>query len=211
MSYFDWINIGTSNFGAFAHDLPGQRGISIEPVKTYLDGLPDWDTHIKMHCAATHNKSQDFIDLYWIPPNAALSLPPHHKHWSGLNAVGGYHMQHIKHGVEKFVQIDKVPLKNIAEIFLECDVTGVGRLKIDTEGYDCLIMTGVYEWLKDHPRLDRPMGNIRSPWAPTFIEFETNSLCSKEDVDEVIKKFDSIGYYVSRRDHDTFLKLRPNL
>ena len=200
MSYFDWINIGTSDFGALAHDLRGP-GISVEPVKIYLDGLPNWDTHIKMCCAVTHNKSQDFIDLYWIPPDAALNLPPHHKHWSGLNAVGGYHVQHIRHGVEKFVQIDKVPLKNIAEIFLECDVTGVGRLKIDTEGYDCLIMTGLYEWLKDH-QPHRP---------PTFIEFETNSLCSKEDVDEVIKKFDSIGYYVSRRDHDTFLKLRPNL
>ena len=48
---YDFIEIGTSDFDTLLETTINKIGISIEPLKYYLDNLPNNDKVIKVNCA----------------------------------------------------------------------------------------------------------------------------------------------------------------
>lgn len=194
---YDFIEIGTSNFNTLIEKSDNlEIGISVEPVSFYLDSLEDKPFVKKINAGITHNKKSDFIDVYYIPLDIIekKKLP---KWFRGCNRIGEFHPLHIKHSVTKLVLIERVPLKNFSELILENEVHEVKFIKIDTEGHDCIIMEGINDFYFKNPNFSKPKK----------IKFETNENSKPSQVDEIIKKFKSLGYRVSSRGYDTVVEI----
>lgn len=195
----DFLEIGTSNFDTCIQKCSDEQfGISVEPLQFYLDDLPNKLNVKKIHAAVTHNKPSDMMNIFYIPPNIVdeQNLPQWFK---GCNKIGNYHPLHIKHNVQKHVKVEEVVLLNVDELLVQQNVKGIQFLKIDTEGHDCIILDGFYEYLtKKTPE-----------YYPVEILFETNEHTTSARVDDIIKKFSGLGYIVVHRGYDTLLKYQP--
>jgi len=201
MQDLDFIEIGTSNFDTLLEKCSSKEyGISIEPLKTYLDDLPENPNVKKINCAVTHNKVSDFINIYYIPKNQIVT----HKlqEWfKGCNTIGKYHPLHIKHNVQHLVQIDKVPLVNISDLLHTENVRKIKYLKIDTEGHDVVILKGLHEYLSTKSKI----------YYPEKIKFESNEHTLPEKVTEIINLFMNLGYRLVSRGYDTHLTLDSSI
>jgi len=212
---YDFVEIGTADFKTITQKArKDTRGLSVDAVKTYLDRLPDKPFHTKIHSAITHDKKSDHVDVYYIPPSIIKEhgLP----HWlGGCNSIGDYHPHHLQkrnlkgfpllflgsdssETLKKFVKIEKVPLKNYSELIVENNATDVDFLKIDTEGHDCTIMSGVYDFYKNNNDFNKP----------SKILFETNRLSDQQEVKDIKTLFCQFGYKVEKTTRfDTVLQL----
>ena len=87
----DYIEIGTSDFDALVEKHEG-NGISIEPLKFYLDALPKKENNIKINAAVSNFIGK--IKVYYIHPNDIINynLPS----WvRGCNSISEPHPQII--------------------------------------------------------------------------------------------------------------------
>lgn len=197
---FDFIEIGTSIFDTLCQSCSDtEKGISVEPIKSYLDQLPNKTNVTKVQTAITANRTSDFVDIYYFPE----SVIDDWSRWGdksalkGCNSIGKYHDWHK--GWEQYVTIEKVPLLNIDEFLTNQNVRGIKYLKIDTEGHDCVIMNGLFDYLATKP----------SEYFPKKIMFETNSHTLATDADAVLERAYRIGYVLVYRGFDTIIEL-PN-
>jgi len=193
---FDFIEIGTSNFDTLIEKADDNTfGISIEPLKVYLDDLPNPKNVVKLNCAISLDSSTNDIDFFYISPDIIKEhrLKPFLR---GCNCIGNYHPMHVKHKLEKHVAVTKVKQKTYESIISDYNITELEYLKIDTEGGDCRIMEQVF--------------NCSNKLKPKKIKFETNSLSKQNEVNNIIKKFKTINYSVldtNKQKTDTVLIL----
>jgi hypothetical protein len=195
---YDFIEIGTSNFDTLIQiAIDTSTGLSIEPIKHYLDCLPDKPGVKKLNIAVSRDNTDGVLDVYYVPEDVivAKGLPDWLK---GCNSIGDYHLQHQLLNVTDLVVKQSVLMVPIADIFIEHDVTELYYLKIDTEGSDSEIMLHLYNYLKTEP----------STKYPKKILFESNDLSDKVQVDLVKSKFAELGYKVAYAGYDTILVLR---
>lgn len=193
---YDFIEIGTSNFDTLIQNATIEKGISVEPLKYYLDCLPNKPNVKKVNVAITDKPLSDTVDFYYIPEKVIVENRLY-SWFKGCNTINNYHPLHIYHNVQRFVKIDKVPLISISDLFIQNNVRKVKYLKIDTEGHDCVILKGLYEYLKTKDKI----------YYPDRILFETNENTKPEQVDEILNLYLPIGYKLVSRDYDTIIQL----
>ena len=107
---YDFIEIGTSDFHTLIESATDETiGLSIEPIKYYLDRLPNRTNVTKVQAAVSN--TDDFIDIYYISNDNIVknNLP----FWvRGCNSVSKPHLYtKSKIGDElydRIVTIDKV-------------------------------------------------------------------------------------------------------
>ena len=186
----DFLEIGTSNFDTLIQSSQNEIGMSVEPITHYLNALPNKPNVIKVNVAITSNKTDDFVDVYYIPENV-IDTVGLHPCLKGCNSIGNYHGLHWD-SVKQYVQIDKVPLMDIDELLIQYNVRKIKYLKIDTEGHDCIILSGLFEYLKTKSR----------EYYPETILFESNEWTSSIMVDETIRIAKTCGYEIQSRDND---------
>ena len=192
---YKFVEIGTSNFDTLIEKANDEDyGLSVEPLSVYLNELPNKKNVKKINMAVTDIKTKN-INMYYIPETIIKenNLPDWFK---GCNTIGDYHPLHKKHNVEKFVRIESVEVISVDKLFYLNNIRGVEYMKIDTEGHDCIILRGLYEYLRYLP----------DHFHPREIKFESNENTKSEVVDSVISLYESIGYYVVIRDYNTVLK-----
>ena len=192
---YDFIEIGTSNFDTLIQTaIDTATGLSIEPIKHYLDCLPNKPKVKKLNIAVSRDNTDGVLDVYYVPEDVivAKGLPDWLK---GCNSIGDYHLQHKNLNVTDLVVKQSVLMVPIADIFIEHDVTELYYLKIDTEGSDSEIMLHLYDYLKTEP----------STKYPKKILFESNELSDMNQVDLVKSKFAELGYKVAYAGYDTIL------
>lgn len=190
---FDFIEIGTSNFDTLIEKATTERGISVDAVKYYIDALPEKPNVIKINAGISNISGS--MDVYYIPENVIKtnSLQPWFK---GCNSVGKYHPLHIKHNVQRHVVIENVKVITCCELFYQNSVKKLKYLKIDTEGHDVIILDSLFKYLKFLPK----------EFYPEKILFETNENSKKSDVNDIIKRYESINYKLISRGYDTIIE-----
>jgi hypothetical protein len=184
---YDFIEIGTSNFDTLIQIATDTAtGLSIEPIKHYLDCLPNKPGVKKLNIAVSRDNTDGFLDIYYVPEDVIIAkrLPTWLK---GCNSIGEYHLQHKKLNVVDLVVKQSVLMVPIADIFIEHDVTELYYLKIDTEGSDADIMLHLYDYLVTQSTTK----------YPKRILFESNELSDPNKVELVKIKFVELGYKVS--------------
>lgn len=196
---YSFIEIGTSCFETLIEEANDETvGLSIEPLKFYLDRLPNKPRVQKLNIAISPTDKFEILKLHYIAEDKIQQhgLPD----WlRGCNSIGNYHPKHIELGVQHLVTVETVPCLPISYVWEAYDVQCVERLKIDTEGLDAKIMLQLWKYLVRYGK--------RHQW-PMRCEFESNSLADPVEVADVIQHYRSVGYLVERSGHDTVLVLK---
>jgi hypothetical protein len=190
---YDFIEIGTSDFDTLLQECKSEIGLSIEPLKIYLDNLPNKDTVIKVNCAVSDKDGM--VDVYWIDPKDIVNynLPDWLKgcnsiiepHPSAIKELKNRNLEHIY----KKSECKCLTWNSIVNIY---DIKEVEYLKIDTEGHDCVIINNILD------------SNIL---LPKKILFENNILSDKNYVNETLEKLKKYGYsIINQRDFDILVE-----
>jgi len=198
MTDYDFIEIGTSDFDTLLElSTSDTFGISIDPLKIYLDKLPDKKNVKKINCAISNRCGT--IDIFYIEPITIkkLKLPDWIK---GCNSITAPHptvyklLSDMKYNPLDIIRKDSVIVKDIKTLMIENNVKSIKTLKIDTEGHDCVILDNYIDYCLIYPNL----------FAKKII-FETNVLSSKDSQDHIINRLISNGYSLISRNTDTIL------
>lgn len=176
---YDFIEIGTSDFETEIQDAGLKKGVSIEPVKRYLDALPNPPHVTKIHGAVSNRSGT--IDVYSISPENIIkhNLPD----WTrGCNSVNAPHKAYAGKVPDEIFTKDTVPVYTFTDIINMCHVKSCKYLKIDTEGHDAIILQSYVECVSKG-----------FPLIPKII-FEDFGWSEKEDVDAILEKLVGYGY-----------------
>ena len=199
---FDYVEIGTCDFDTEIQKDDGKIGLSVEPIKYYLDKLPNKTGCKKIQAAiSSHDQpvkvyflSLETIEMYKLPLWARGCNTINHVH------PGIYHLLKEKGiDIHQVISSYEVPAKTLVSLFTEHHVSGLYYLKIDTEGHDTTILDQFYTSVKSNAYL------------PHKILFESNVLSKKADVDYIIQSYKRIGYDLIKSDYNTVLKLNLNM
>jgi FkbM family methyltransferase len=194
----DFLEIGTSDYDTILQTCSAdQIGMSIEPVKYYLDRLPNKPNVKKFNMAISFHDSETPIEVYYVTSDVIekLQLPD----WvRGCNSIGNYHFQHKELKLEEYVKIDSVKQMPIDKFLIENNIRGIDFLKIDVEGGDCFILKTLMEYLK----------NKTKEYYPKTIMFETNALTEEKLISNTIQLYCINGYDLISFGHETVLKLK---
>jgi FkbM family methyltransferase len=192
----DFLEIGTSDYETCIQGcVEDEVGISVEPLKFYLDKLPNKKNVIKVNSAISKNNEYGSVDLYYIPSEVIESNGL--AFWfKGCNRIGGYHPVHIRHKVTHLVKKEKVNLIPISELLTKYKVKKIKFLKVDIEGLDCYILRNLLDYLKDKS----------FDYYPDSILFESNENTEKQFLQSTIQLFKDLNYTVVFSNQDTLLK-----
>lgn len=191
--HYNFVEIGTSNFRTLIQTVgDDQTGISVEPIKHYLDQLPNRDNVIKLQTAITLQPESDTIDIYWIPQHV---IEKHRlAHWlKGCNSVNEPHIHHKSMKITHLVEKMTVPVMSVKRLVEQYNITKLDLVKIDCEGHDTVIMEGFYNEI------------VEKGISVAKFVFESNATAVKSEVARIIKLYTSIGYTIANRGHDTVL------
>ena len=199
MAHFDFLEIGTADFDAECINA-GQnvRGISVEPLKHYLNKLPKKENITYLNVAVSDKRG--VLPIYYLPEETIdrLGLP----FWlKGTNSVEKPHPTVVAFLSERILKgdilsmaevlcVEEVSVITLMDIFNEFQISSLDLLKVDTEGHDCVILNS---FLKS----DEFKG-----CKPKRIIYESNSLSPKADQDRINLEATKHGYTVTVLDHE---------
>jgi hypothetical protein len=187
---FDFVDIGTCDFGTSADEVltdTNAKVLLIEPLAFYLKRLRVHDNILKANIAIGNKR--DTVTIYYLEEQTIIDnqLPDWLK---GCSTVGRPHWLAIDNLDQKGLSHDLIKKQNISMItfFDMCntyDVQSIGKLTIDTEGHDHLILPDVYH-------------KVSNGFNIQTIIFEYQPYMGNTDkLDELCLKFESLGYVKS--------------
>jgi hypothetical protein len=234
--HFDFVEIGTSDFSTMLQAAKETEiGLSVEPLSYYLNRLPDRSNVKKVNAAISNEDGE--LPMYFVPEKSItdFGLPP----WvRGCNSLGAKHAQVLELVEEekldpaKVFAVEMVPVKAFHTLVKEQSIHSIRKLKIDTEGYDGVIMKSYVAACRENPELFAPFIRFENPDAVTSADvvckndvngvvtddceavphFECRGACpytseeeAKREISEVVKFFVSRGYMAQATEDDTSL------
>jgi FkbM family methyltransferase len=189
---FDFIEIGTSDFDTLISTTENKIGLSIEPLKYYLDNLPNNRSVIKLNAAITD--FDGYVDIFWIDHDDIVKydLPL----WlRGCNSIIEPHKSGVKELEERnllnLMKSDKCTCISWDTLINRYNINGVEFLKIDTEGHDCKILMNIIE--------------SKTKILPKKIKFESNILTDEFELKNTLISLLKLGYKIKERTLDDFI------
>lgn len=177
---FDFVDIGTSNFDTSLEERKRNQNILlVEPVKYYLDKLPTGENIFKNNCAISDKKGKG--EIYYVDDGIIkkYNMPNWMRGCSSFNKPHETVLRffnEIKMPVEfKKNTIDVLSFGDLINLY---NITKIGRLKIDTEGHDHIILRSVMDSMRDGLKIKE----IKIEYDPFFgntNELNTLILSSK--------------------------------
>lgn len=203
---YDFIEIGTCFMDTLIEKSTIERGLSIEPIKEYLDKLENKPNVIKIHGAVVSDEDEKGLDVFYIEESdidkynlgswmkGCNSIgKPHDFHTGYFNCPWTWHnhpnrkslptINLIEAGIVKQKTIPCYTYKKLIDTY---NIGHVNVLKIDTEGYDCKILKSVLIFYSD--KLD---------YLPNEISFESNAHSNTEEILEIRKLLTDLNYTIS--------------
>jgi FkbM family methyltransferase len=182
---YDVVEIGTSDFDVANGKFDKNKDyILVEPLKFYLDKLPNKENISKVNVAISNFDGETIV--YYINEDniKKYELPDWVK---GCNSIGNPHPTILKLIKDKnlsknIIEETKVRTITFGALVKEFNIKYIGHLKIDTEGHDHIILKDVLRYLIDNTI------NIKS------IEFEYNSLSDKRELDSISNELKDFGF-----------------
>lgn len=194
----DFLEIGTSDFNTeIQRANESTIGMCIEPVKYYLDRLPNKKNIIKVHGAMSNADGK--INIHYIPVDDIKNIK--FPEWfRGCNSINKPHPT-VKNwfidnnlDYEEYENIDVVNVYSFETLVNKYNINSIEFLKIDTEGHDCVILNNYIDYCEHNNKL-----------FANKIMFESNSLSNKNDVQVIIERLKKFGYKIKNQGYDTIL------
>jgi len=196
--FLDFIEIGTSDFDTEIEKKDDKVGVSIEPIKYYLDRLPNKRNCTKLNMAISDKTGTCQVNFVADDTVQKLQLP-----WwvRGCSCINSYHQsvlklcQEISIDFASIISSETIPMHTLYEVVQTLTFDGLYLLKIDTEGHDPVILKKFVQDFCGDRRL-----------LPHVLQFESNVLSTTEAVDEIIQLFLNLGYDLTYRGTDTVMQ-----
>jgi hypothetical protein len=175
-----------------------KKGISIDPLKIYLDRLPDKENNIKINVAISDTKGK--TPIYYVHPDdiEKYNLP----FWvRGCNSIGKKHPSVEKllneNGLNYLLKEQEIDTITWDCLIKNYNIISVEELKIDTEGHDTVIIESILSSIT----------NI----LPKKITFESNVLTNEDKINSTISRLIERGYtLIERNEENTTVRFEQN-
>ncbi len=198
--HLGFLEVGTSDFNAMIQTAPDDMsGISMEPLKFYLDNLPDRPL-VKKLAAALVAEATPYIDMYYIEPEV-IADPKNELYdfMKGCNSVGKPHDYHLRYNgfsngwedenviirnllEEGLVTHIKVPALTFEQLMGVYDLDYVGTIKLDTEGQDSPLLQSILDYYEKSGKT-----------LPLTIELETNRHNNPKEVNNIANSLNPLN------------------
>jgi len=220
---FDFVEIGTSDFETLTQTAGStDLGIAIEPMRCYLNNLPNKPGVIKI-CAAMVTEimfaRSNEIDVFYVDEKTYTT---HNLggFLRGCNSVGKPHDFHVKyyhdpttwHLTEDksrfqtinlldagLVKNEKVPCITYKGLMEQYKIGHIKLLKTDLEGLDGPVLIDALNYYKN---------NNLTEYLPKTIQFEDNSHSDKVLIKQVKEILKGLSYSINEQYHETYATLR---
>lgn len=187
MMRFDFIDIGTCDFNTSSDEVLKNEKVKvllIEPLKFYLNRLRTHDNILKSNIAIGDRR--DRVTVFYLEEVTIQEnrLPDWLK---GCSTIGRPHCLAVSTLEQRGLSLDLIKKQEInmitfSDLCSVYDIQSIGKLTIDTEGNDYLILPDVYKKVVEGL-------NIKT------IIFEYQPYMENTDqLDDICKKFENIGY-----------------
>jgi FkbM family methyltransferase len=191
---YNFIEIGTSNFETIIQQCSNEsKGLSIDPVKEYLNDLPDKPNVKKLNYAISNQDrlgkvfhiKKDTIKNFCKDRGLNFKM---YAYIQGCNSIDKAHPAQLKL-VDKFnlhngfISESDIKILSFESLIEEQKIDSCDLIKIDAEGHDATILKSYLS------ALDK-----KNTKPAKKIIFEINPLSDKEDCLSVIDSFRKIGY-----------------
>jgi hypothetical protein len=193
---YDFIEIGTCDYHTLLQSCnASQKGLSVEPIKVYLDRLPDKPNVTKVNCAIT---SEDkIVDLFYVTPeNQNKHNLPFTKGWGTIikphKSHGKDSEKLIESGILTKSQIQGITWKTLCEKY---NVEEVNWVKIDAEGHDTVIVNSILDFC----------GNV----IPKKISFEQTH-CDQLELENTKIRLNENNYILKEEGEDLVYEYSKN-
>lgn len=149
----DYLDIGTSDFDIGNGSIEdGKTYLLVEPVKYYLDNIPNKSNILKVNCAISD--LDGFVNVYCIEEHdiEKYKLP----YWvRGCNKINSKHPTVVKLLKDLNISEDIISCKEIKSITFNTliknyNIESINNLKIDTEGHDHVVLNEVTKCLLEN-------------------------------------------------------------
>ncbi len=215
---FDFVEIGTGPYHSLISTCAdSEKGLSVEPLREYLDCWADRDNVLKIEAAVVADADQNpeksaeifYVDQHDIDRNQLG------RWFKGCNFLGRPHDLHVQYYSdpnvwhqtadraslptrnlvdEGLVRTRRVKTFSVTEFIAAYSIEKIGFLKIDTDGLDCRIVNSFLDYYES-----------RREFLPDRIMFESNSHSKPEEVSRLRRRLrEQFGYEVNFDHHDTF-------
>ena len=166
-----FLEVGTCDFGTLNHlSDSGWRGVIVEPVKKYLNNIEQKPNIQYLNYAVDVENGTRIINM------APEELVEQDRDFSGMSSFVNRNYR-----LSEKLLVNTITFDRLIEF---CDITELDILKIDTEGYDLILLQNF------------PFDKIK----PKFIQVE----CEHIDTDSMVELLESNGYYVQPTFRDVF-------
>jgi hypothetical protein len=184
---FDFVDIGTCDFNTSADEVlkdEKAKVLLIEPLRFYLDRLRVHDNILKSNVAIGDRR--DRVPVFYLDENVIkqYDLP----NWlKGCSTIGRPHWLAVSNLEQKGLSLDLIQQHEINMVTFDdlCavyDIQSIGKLTIDTEGHDHLILPDVYK-------------KVANGFDIKTIIFEYQPYMENtQKLDELAAQFEKLGY-----------------
>lgn len=170
--HYNFIEIGANDRGNLTNKMLGP-GIVIEPIPQYFHNIPRSPNYLRFRMAIADHNGKATMTYY---DRADLSKEDQNLCLAGCASLLKHQRKRWEH-IEKSIEVEVWDVRRMMNFF---DVSSIHYLKIDTEGMDSRIVIHLMDW-PGCPRID-------------YIQFETNNLTPKEEVESAKTLLSSKGY-----------------
>ena len=206
---YDFIEIGTSFFDTIVQNCSDNiMGISIEPIKQYLDRLPDKPNVIKINAAMSNYNGSGTV--YYIPDSILkqYNLPA----WlAGCNSLNSPHksineeIEWVNNLIRPILSPYSISIKDLVIkeninvidfdfLVKKYQISKIDFLKIDAEGHDAVILNNYLDICIKY-----------NNFYATKIEFEANELVSEKEKTDLLDRIQGYGYRIEKIAHEITL------
>lgn len=191
---YDFVEIGTCDYHTLLESCNNeQKGISVEPIKIYLDRLPNKPNVIKSNYAISAIDEE--VDLYFVHPE--MQNEKNLSFTKGWGTIKTPHKGHgndsdklIENGIITKSRIKAITWKTLCQKY---DVDIVDFVKIDTEGHECVVVNSILDYT-----------DIA---FPKKLSFEKTH-CNEDDLRLTVKRLIKMGYMLTDYDEDLTFEIK---
>jgi FkbM family methyltransferase len=195
---YNFVDIGTSDFQTSVEKLvdhPNAVILLVEPLKFYLDKLPESENIIKANLAVSDKNG--VADIFFLSEEDI----DHYEFIQcvrGCNKIGKPHVS-IEYELDRkglpqsLIKKESIEIVTFRELCYRYNIESINYLKVDTEGHEEFIIPGVLE-------------QIKTGLVIKEIQFENQEhLGNKKLLDSLALEFVELGYTLTHKDADIVL------
>lgn len=208
---YDFVEVGTSCFNTLIQNASDTtKGLSVEPIRRYLDMLPDKPHVQKVNVALVAEvdyPSSGYWDLYYVEPAIIEQFnlgqfmygcnsvgKPHDFHLNWCSNPNLWHMSKDRSNIKTvnlmeqgLVTVEQVKCLTFAMLAEEYNIGQIEYLQTDTEGHDAKLLMSIINYYQSHDMMK---------FLPKKIMFENNTHNAETELLAAKTLLRDVGYTV---------------